>query len=368
MNNLGFDQARYLALQTTAIRQRVQRYDKFYLEVGGKIADDLHAARVLPGFDPEAKIKVLQQLGDQIEVILCVSALSLLEHKTRGDSGLDYLAESLRLVEFFRQKQFVINNIVITLCDQPQQVASFQQQFVAAGLTVHIHARTAGYPHDIQRIVSPAGYGQNSFIQTTQPIVVIAAPGPGSGKMATALSQIYHEYQAGRSAGYAKYETFPVWNLSLDHPVNVAYEAATLDLADYNLLDYFHQQAYGVTAVNYNRDVATFPVLTQIFQQIEGKSPYQSPTDMGVNMVAEGIADMMTVEQAALAEIVRRYCQVQLDYQAGKTSLEIVERAERLLKRVGLDQDNPWLTELKNQYLLTHQPTKVFTKPSSAML
>lgn len=368
MNNLGFDQARYLALQTEAIQQRVRQYDKLYLEVGGKIADDLHAARVLPGFDPEAKIKVLQQLGNQVEVVLCVSAPALLEHKIRGDSGLDYLAESLRLVDFFRQQRFVINNIVITLCDQPQQVASFQQQFVAAGLTVHIHARTAGYPHDIQRIVSPAGYGQNSFIQTTQPIVVIAAPGPGSGKMATALSQIYHEYQAGRSAGYAKYETFPVWNLPLDHPVNVAYEAATLDLADYNLIDHFHQRAYGITAVNYNRDVATFPVLAQIFQQIEGKSPYQSPTDMGVNMVAEGITDMTVVEQAARVEIVRRYCQTRLDCQAGKISLEMFKRAEQLLARVGLDQGDPWLSELEQQYFLDHQPADFLTKSSSAVL
>lgn len=352
MNNLGFDPDKYLALQAQAIIERVKRFDKLYLEVGGKIADDLHAARVLPGFDPGAKIKVLQQLGDRLEVVLCVSAPALLDGKTRGDSGLDYMAESLRLVDYFRQQHFQINNVVITLCEDRQKVLNYIQQFEAQGLTVHVHTKTAGYPHDVTRIVSVDGYGQNSFVITTQPIVVIAAPGPASGKMATALSQIYHEHQRGRSAGYAKYETFPVWNLPLDHPVNIAYEAATLDLADYNLIDHFHQRAYGVEAVNYNRDLATFPLLKQIFEQIHGTSYYQSPTDMGVNMVASSITDMTVVKQAARAEIARRCCRAQRDYEAGKLNRESLQRAYQLLEKAGLGRHDPLLIEAQQQYYL----------------
>lgn len=306
----GFNQEAYLELQTAAILERVAQFDKLYLEVGGKIIDDWHAARVLPGFDPQSKIQVLEKLRDQLEVIVCVSALDLMRGKLRGDSGLTYQQEALRLIDYFTERDFRVDNVVITLCDQSDMVAEFAQTLADRGSTVHIHSRTEGYPTNIDRVVSADGYGKNSFVQTTRPVVLVTAPGASSGKMATCLSQIYHEFLAGRRAGYAKYETFPVWNLPLDHPVNRAYEAATLDIHDQNLLDPFHLQAYGVEAVNYNRDIATFPVLNEIFRRIFGQQIYQSPTDMGVNMVAAAIVDDQVVRLAAEAEIERRLASV----------------------------------------------------------
>lgn len=307
MMKRGFDQEAYLELQTTAIMERVRQFDKLYLEVGGKIIDDWHASRVLPGFDPQSKIQVLEKLRDQLEVIICVSALDLVSGKTRGDSGLSYRQEALRLIDYFTERNFKISSVVITLCDQPQAVADFAQILKKRGLSVHIHSRTDGYPTDIDKVVSPEGYGKNSFIPTERPVVLVTAPGASSGKMATCLSQIYHEFLAGRRAGYAKYETFPVWDLPLDHPVNRAYEAATMDLNDCNMIDPFHQSAYGIEAVNYNRDIATFPVLNEIFRRIFNQQIYQSPTDMGVNMVSSAIIDDQVVRSAAEAEIKRRY-------------------------------------------------------------
>lgn len=303
----GFNQEVYLELQTAAIMERVHQFDKLYLEVGGKIIDDWHAARVLPGFDPQSKIQVLENLRDQLEVIICVSAVDLARGKMRSDSGLSYQQEALRLIEYFTQCNFKISSVVITLCDQPEVVADFVKLLEERGLIVHIHSRTEGYPTNIDKVVSPEGYGKNSFIKTERPVVLVTAPGASSGKMATCLSQIYHEFLAGRRAGYAKYETFPVWNLPINHPVNRAYEAATMDLNDQNMIDPFHQKAYGVEAVNYNRDIATFPVLNEIFQRIFHQQIYQSPTDMGVNMVASAIVDDQVVRLAAEAEIERRY-------------------------------------------------------------
>ena len=303
----GFNQEVYLELQTAAIMERVRQFDKLYLEVGGKIIDDWHAARVLPGFDPQSKIQVLENLRDQLEVIICVSAVDLARGKMRSDSGLSYQQEALRLIEYFTQRNFKISSVVITLCDQSEAVADFVKLLKERGLIVHIHSRTEGYPTNIDKVVSPEGYGKNSFIKTERPVVLVTAPGASSGKMATCLSQIYHELLAGRRAGYAKYETFPVWNLPINHPVNRAYEAATMDLNDQNMIDPFHQKAYGVEAVNYNRDIATFPVLNEIFQRIFHQQIYQSPTDMGVNMVASAIVDDQVVRLAAEAEIERRY-------------------------------------------------------------
>lgn len=303
----GFNQEVYLELQTAAIMERVRQFDKLYLEVGGKIIDDWHAARVLPGFDPQSKIQVLENLRDQLEVIICVSAVDLARGKMRSDSGLSYQQEALRLIEYFTQRNFKISSVVITLCDQPEVVADFVKLLKERGLIVHIHSRTEGYPTNIDKVVSPEGYGKNSFIKTERPVVLVTAPGASSGKMATCLSQIYHEFLAGRRAGYAKYETFPVWNLPINHPVNRAYEAATMDLNDQNMIDPFHQKAYGIEAVNYNRDIATFPVLNEIFQRIFHQQIYQSPTDMGVNMVASAIVDDQVVRLAAEAEIERRY-------------------------------------------------------------
>ena len=336
MAELGFDSELFLKLQAKKIAERVQQFDKLYLEVGGKIVDDLHAARVLPGFDPQSKIKVLEQLRDQIEVIVCVSTIDLLRHKTRDDHGLSYAEEALRIINFFRQRGFVVNNLVLTLCDDVSSVQDFVDWFERNNLTVAIHSRTKGYPHDVDKVVSAAGYGKNSFIQTDHPVVVVTAPGPSSGKMATCLSQIYHEFLRGNRVGYAKYETFPVWNLPPDHPVNLAYEAATLDILDQNLIDPFHLKAYGVKATNYNRDIETFPVLNEIFWKIFGEEIYQSPTDMGVNMVTSGIINEAVVEQAAKQEIVRRYHRTKADFQLGKISASAVKKAEQLLMMIGL--------------------------------
>ena len=312
----GFNQEVYLELQTAAIMERVHQFDKLYLEVGGKIIDDWHAARVLPGFDPQSKIQVLENLRDQLEVIICVSAVDLARGKMRSDSGLSYQQEALRLIEYFTQRNFKISSVVITLCDQSEAVADFVKLLKERGLIVHIHSRTEGYPTNIDKVVSPEGYGKNSFIKTERPVVLVTAPGASSGKMATCLSQIYHEFLAGRRAGYAKYETFPVWNLPINHPVNRAYEAATMDLNDQNMIDPFHQKAYGVEVVNYNRDIATFPVLNEIFQRIFHQQIYQSPTDMGVNMVASAIVDDQVVRLAAEAEIERRYQSAGLSLEA----------------------------------------------------
>lgn len=330
----GFDADLYLQLQTEKIIERVRQFDKLYLEVGGKIVDDLHAARVLPGFDPQAKIKVLQNLADRLEVVICVSAINLLGNKTRGDSGLNYFQETVRMIDFFRQQDFLVKNLVITLCDQEDLVAEFVKRFKQYDLAVYIHNKTDGYPFDLAKVVSSDGYGKNSFIKTERQIVVVTAPGPASGKMATCLSQIYHEFLAGRKVGYAKYETFPVWDLAVDHPVNLAYEAATLDLMDKNLIDPFHLEAYGVEAVNYNRDIETFPVLKEIFQRIYGQEIYKSPTDMGVNMVAKAITNMSLVEKAAQEEIVRRYQKTQTDHNLGKISQVSVNKAEQLVNKV----------------------------------
>jgi UPF0371 protein FN1121 len=316
MMKRGFNQEVYLELQTAAIMERVHQFDKLYLEVGGKIIDDWHAARVLPGFDPQSKIQVLENLRDQLEVIICVSAVDLARGKMRSDSGLSYQQEALRLIEYFTQRNFKISSVVITLCDQSEAVADFVKLLKERGLIVHIHSRTEGYPTNIDKVVSPEGYGKNSFIKTERPVVLVTAPGASSGKMATCLSQIYHEFLAGRRAGYAKYETFPVWNLPINHPVNRAYEAATMDLNDQNMIDPFHQKAYGVEVVNYNRDIATFPVLNEIFQRIFHQQIYQSPTDMGVNMVASAIVDDQVVRLAAEAEIERRYQSAGLSLEA----------------------------------------------------
>lgn len=350
MAKIGFNADLYLQLQTAEIRKRVRQFDKLYLEVGGKIVDDLHAARVLPGFDAGAKIKVLQQLCDQLEVIICVSAKDLIKGKIRGDDGLNYAEETLKMVRFFRENEFLVNNLIITLCDKQCPIKKFVKMFEREKLKVAIHSKTDGYPYDVDKVVSPAGYGKNSFIKTTRPIVVVTAPGPSSGKMATCLSQIYHEFLRGKQAGYAKYETFPVWNLPLNHPVNLAYEAATLDLADENLIDPYHLAKYGVEAVNYNRDIDIFPVLRAIFNKIYGQEIYSSPTDMGVNMVASGIIDNTVVMEAARWEIVRRYYKTIMDYHLGKISISAVERATDLLNKIDLRLSDSVVTQVCRDY------------------
>ena len=305
---IGFDNEKYLKMQSEHIKERIAQFGgKLYLEFGGKLFDDFHASRVLPGFAPDSKVKMLLQLKDQAEIVIAVNAGDLEKNKVRGDLGITYDLEVLRLIDAFRSIGLYVGSVVITQ-DQGQAAAdAFKKRLETLGVPVFLHYPIAGYPANIPLIVSDEGYGKNDYIETSRPLVIITAPGPGSGKMATCLSQLYHEHKRGIHAGYAKFETFPIWNLPLKHPVNLAYEAATADLNDVNMIDPFHLEAYGKTTVNYNRDVEIFPVLRAIFQQIFGESPYKSPTDMGVNMAGNCIIDDEACREASRQEIIRRY-------------------------------------------------------------
>ena len=305
---IGFDNEKYLKMQSEHIRDRINQFDnKLYLEFGGKLFDDFHASRVLPGFAPDAKLRMLMQLSDQAEIVMAISAADIEKNKIRGDLGITYDSDVLRLIDEFRGRGLYVGSVVITQYSGQHSADAFKKRLQKLGIPVYIHYTIPGYPHNVPLIVSDEGYGKNEYIETTRPLVVVTAPGPGSGKMATCLSQLYHEHKRGVNAGYAKYETFPIWNLPLKHPVNLAYEAATADLNDVNMIDPFHLEAYGVTTVNYNRDVEIFPVLRAIFQQIFGESPYKSPTDMGVNMAGNCIIDDEACREASRQEIIRRY-------------------------------------------------------------
>lgn len=308
--NIGFDNQKYLQMQSAHIRERISMFgDKLYLEFGGKLFDDYHAARVLPGFEPDSKLKMLLQLKDQAEIVIAISASALETNKTRRDLGLTYDLEVLRLTEAFRNIGLYVGSVVITQYAGQPAADLFRKKLETLGIRCYIHYIIEGYPTNVEKIVSEEGYGKNDYIETSRPLVVVTAPGPGSGKMATCLSQLYHEHLRGVNAGYAKFETFPIWNLPLKHPVNLAYEAATADLNDVNMIDPFHLDAYGVTTVNYNRDVEIFPVLSAIFEGIFGECPYKSPTDMGVNMAGFCIVDDEACREASRQEIIRRYYQ-----------------------------------------------------------
>ncbi len=303
----GFDNERYIRMQSARIRERIAQFGgKLYLEFGGKLFDDHHAARVLPGFQPDSKLRMLKTLADRAEVVIVVSAQDIESNKIRGDLGIGYDSETLRLIDAFREAGLYVGSVVITRF-AGQAAEAYQRRLENQGVKVFRHYEIEGYPSNLNRIVSDEGYGRNEYIETERELVVVTAPGPGSGKMATCLSQLYHEYRRGVKAGYAKFETFPVWNLPLKHPVNLAYEAATADLNDVNMIDPYHMEAYGEVAVNYNRDVEIFPVLRAIFERIQGKSPYESPTDMGVNMAGFCITDNDACCDASRREIVRRY-------------------------------------------------------------
>ena len=333
----GFDNNKYMKMQSEHIKERIAMFgDKLYLEFGGKLFDDYHASRVLPGFEPDSKFKMLQQLKDQAEIVLVISAPSIEKNKIRRDSGLTYDAEVLRLIETFRKMGFLANSDVITQYAGQPSADQYRRRLTNLGLRSYLHYVIEGYPDNIDLIVSDEGYGRNEYVETTKPLVVITAPGPGSGKMATCLSQLYHEHKRGIQAGYAKFETFPIWNLPLKHPVNMAYEAATADLNDVNMIDPFHLEAYGQTTVNYNRDVEIFPVLNAIFEQILGDSPYKSPTDMGVNMVGNCILDDKICCEAANQEIIRRYYHCLCDLKRGNSSKEILYKLQLLMKQGGL--------------------------------
>ncbi len=336
--NIGFDNEKYLKLQKESILNRIEKFNnKLYLEFGGKLFDDYHASRVLPGFDPNVKVKLLETLKDKAEIVFCISATDIERNKIRGDLGLSYDMEVLRLIDNLRSLDIYVSSIVITLFKNQPSAVKFANKLERRGEKVYIHKYTKGYPGDVETIVSEEGYGANPFIETTKPLVVITAPGPCSGKLATCLSQLYHEYKRGVKAGYAKFETFPVWNLPLKHPVNVAYEAATADLKDVNLIDPFHFNAYNKLAVNYNRDVEVFPILKNILKKITGESVYNSPTDMGVNMAGFAITDEDVVKDACFKEIVRRYYAARCDFKKGLGDAETIERIEMLLNEMEIN-------------------------------
>lgn len=335
---IGFDNDKYLALQAEHIRERIGQFGgKLYLEFGGKLFDDFHASRVLPGFKPDSKIRMLQKMAEDVEIIIAINANDIEKNKMRGDLGITYDEEVLRLLDIFRSMGFATAGVVITRYENQPSALAFRHRLESLGVKSYLHYPIAGYPYDTSRIVSPEGFGKNEFVETTHPLVVVTAPGPGSGKMATCLSQLYHEHEHGVAAGYAKYETFPVWNLPLKHPVNVAYEAATVDLDDANTIDPFHLEAYGETTVNYNRDVEIFPVLKVMMERILGTNPYQSPTDMGVNMAGKAIVDDEACCWAAKMEIVRRYFQAAVDARRTGLHQEYVEHLELLMNQVGVD-------------------------------
>ena len=315
---IGFDNQKYLSMQSEHIRERINQFDnKLYLEFGGKLFDDYHASRVLPGFAPDSKLQMLMQLSDQAEIVVVISAGDIEKNKVRGDLGITYDLDVLRLIEAFRGKGLYVGSVAITLYTGQKSADAFKKKLENLDIPVYILYSIDGYPNNVSHIVSDEGYGKNDYIKTTRPLVVITAPGPGSGKMATCLSQLYHEQKRGVRAGYAKFETFPIWNIPLKHPVNLAYEAATADLNDVNMIDPFHLEAYGETTVNYNRDVEIFPVLEAMFERIFGECPYKSPTDMGVNMAGNCIIDDEVCQEASRQEIIRRYYQAKAGLVAG---------------------------------------------------
>ena len=337
MNSIGFDNQKYLQTQSARIRERIDQFGgKLYLEFGGKLFDDYHASRVLPGFAPDSKIRMLLELKDSAEIVIPINASAIEQNKVRGDLGITYQEDVLRLIDAFRSEGLAVSGVVITQYAGQRGADAFRRHLDDLGIRVYLHYPIEGYPHNVSHIVSEEGFGKNDYIETSKPLVVVTAPGPGSGKMATCLSQLYHDYRRGVVAGYAKFETFPVWNLPLKHPINLAYEAATADLNDVNMIDPFHLAAYGVTTVNYNRDVEVFPVLQAIFEQIMGKSPYQSPTDMGVNMIGSCIMDEEACCSASLQEIVRRYYKALCDRRKGVGTDETVFKLELLMKQAGI--------------------------------
>ena len=333
-----FDADKYLKIQKQKIAERIKMFDKLYLEFGGKLIDDQHAARTLPGFAPDLKIRLLQEFKKDAEVILCINANAIAKSKIRADHLISYETEVLRLIEFLRSKNIFVSSVVITLFDGQKKALDFAERLKDYKVNVCFHTFTKGYPTDINTIVSEEGYGANPYIKTSRSLIIISAPGPGSGKLATSLSQLYHDSKRGINAGYAKFETFPVWSLPLKHPVNIAYEAATADLADKNMIDYFHLEKYNKTAVNYNRDLETFPVLKEILHRITSKDIYYSPTDMGVNVIGECIIDDDAARSAAKAEIIRRYCRALTDLKKGLVTPDVPERIKLLMNELVISE------------------------------
>lgn len=340
MKKIGFDNDKYLTLQSEKIKERIEKFGgKLYLEFGGKLFDDLHASRVLPGFEPDSKLRMLSQLKDKAEIVIAINACDIEKNKVRGDIGITYDLEVLRLIDIFESYGFYVGSVVITqFTGQPGAVA-FMKKLDSKGVKYYKHYKIDGYPSKVTHIVSDEGFGKNEYVETSRSLIVVTAPGPGSGKMAVCLSQLYHEHKRGIEAGYAKYETFPIWNIPLMHPVNLAYEAATADLNDINMIDPWHFEAYNEQTVNYNRDVEIFPVLDAIFKQILGSSPYKSPTDMGVNMAGYGIIDDEATKEAAKEEIIRRYFTALCKKRKGAENDEEIAKIEVLLEKAGVDPE-----------------------------
>ena len=340
MGQIGFDNDKYLAMQSAHIRERISKFGgKLYLEFGGKLFDDFHASRVLPGFQPDSKIRMLQQLRDDAEIVIAVNANDIEKNKVRGDLGITYDDDCLRLIDAFRSLGLYVGGVCITQYAGQNAADAFIKRLNTLGVRNYRHYPIAGYPSDVAHIVSDEGFGHNEYIETTHSLIVVTAPGPGSGKMATCLSQLYHEHKHGVSAGYAKFETFPIWNLPLKHPVNLAYEAATADLDDVNMIDPFHLEAYGKTTVNYNRDVEIFPVLAAMFRMIQGECPYKSPTDMGVNMAGFAIVDDAVCQEASRMEILRRYYTGCVERAKGQADECVVRKLELVMQQAGVTPD-----------------------------
>lgn len=370
MKRTGFDNDKYLKLQSEKIQERIATFGgKLYLEFGGKLFDDYHAARVLPGFKPDSKINMLVQLKEQAEIVIVINAADIEKNKVRSDLGITYDLDVLRLIDAFRGYGLYVGSVCLTrFAEQPSAVA-YQKKLESLGMKVYRHYSIPGYPSNIPAIVSDEGFGKNDYIETTRSLVVLTAPGPGSGKMATCLSQLYHDYKRGIKAGYAKYETFPVWNLPLKHPVNLAYEAATADLNDVNMIDPFHLEAYGETTINYNRDVEIFPVLCATFEKIMGESPYKSPTDMGVNMAGFGIIDDEATRSASRQEIIRRYYNTLCQKRQGNADDEQLLKLELLMKQAEITiDDRPVISAAKVKAEATGEPAVAIELPDGRIV
>jgi len=367
---IGFDHDKYTAMQSEHILNRIAKFGgKLYLELGGKLFDDTHASRVLPGFRPDSKISMLLNLKDQAELVIVINADDIEKNKIRGDLGITYDTEVLRLIDAFRSIGMYVGSVVLTRWRDQHAAVLFKQRLESLGISVFRHFDIEGYPYNVKHIVSDEGFGKNEYVETSRPLVLVTAPGPGSGKMAVCLSQLYQEHQRGVQAGYAKFETFPIWNLSLKHPVNVAYEAATVDLDDHNMIDPFHLEAYGETTVNYNRDIEIFPVLNAVFEQIYGSSPYASPTDMGVNMVGNCIIDDDVCRQAAHQEIIRRYYAARCNLRKGQGEQGEVDKLELLLQKSGItDENRPVLAAARARAEETGEPASAMQLPDGRII
>ena len=381
---IGFDNAKYVKIQSEKIRERFKLFDKLYLEIGGKLFDDSHAARVLPGFKNDVKINMFQELKDDLEIIFCINAGDIEKNKIRGEYGITYDVEVMKLINDSKKMGFSVNSVVITLYKNQVSADKFIKKLNRNGIKTYIHTFTKGYPTDVDTIVSEEGYGANPYIETTKPLILVNAPGPGSGKLATCLSQIYHENKRGVNAGYAKFETFPVWSLPLKHPVNMAYEAATADLKDVNMIDPFHLEKYGTTAINYNRDIEMFPVLKNILNKVTNKDIYHSPTDMGVNVVGFCISDNNVVEDAAKKEIVRRYYNERNNYKLGLCDEDTYKKIKLLMNELNIDEyyldvikpalekrdkvKSPVIAMKIGRKIITGKQTDILTPASSVVL